>query len=257
MLPLTVAIIARDEADRIAGAVRSIPEAAEVLVLDSGSNDGTPEVARALGARVVETDWPGHVAQKNRALSMCDQPWVLFLDADEWTSPALAEQIRAAVSRDGPEDGFLMRRRNRWLGRPIQGGRFGPAWHLRLVRRERAEWGGEDPHDRLAVQGRTARLDGPLEHAPYRDLGEHLATIDRYTARFVEVSLTRGRRARLADVLLRPPIHFVQALALQGGVRDGVAGWILAWLGAVYVALKWGRLWMAQSAGARDAGAQP
>ena len=138
MLPLSVAIIAVNEADRIEAAITAIPEASEVLVLDSGSRDDTPEVARALGARVVETDWPGHVAQKNRALSMCQQPWVLFLDADERPSPELVAQVKTVVQGDGPAAGYQVRRRNHWLGREVRGGSFGPAWHLRLARREAA-----------------------------------------------------------------------------------------------------------------------
>ncbi len=246
MLPLSVAIIARDEADRIEGAIRSLPDAAEVLVVDSGSTDGTPEVARGLGARVVETDWPGHVTQKNRAAELCTQPWVLFLDADEAVTEELARAVRAVVRAGGPRDGYAVLRRNTWLGQVVRGGSFGPQWHLRLARRELATWAGEDPHDKLVVAGSVGRLDGVLEHVPYRDVGEHLGTIDRYTARFVEVSLERGRRSSLLDVLLRPPIHLLRSLVLQAGLRDGVTGVVLAWLGATYVALKWGRLWWRQ-----------
>jgi (heptosyl)LPS beta-1,4-glucosyltransferase len=102
------------------------------------------------------------------------------------------------------------------------------------------------PHDRLHIEGAVGRLPGFLEHAPYRDLAEHMRTIDRYTARFVEVSLEKGRRARLVDVWLRPPLHFLRAFLLQAGFRDGPVGLMLAWLGATHVALKWGRLWLAQ-----------
>lgn len=245
MLPLTLAIIARDEADRIAAAIASVPGCAEVLVLDSGSVDTTLEVARSHGARVVETDWPGHVAQKNRALEAATQPWVLSLDADERLSPEALDAVRGAIE-GGSAAGFALQRRNHWLGRPLRGGSFGPAWHLRLVRREAARWGGEDPHDKLAVEGRVERLDGFLEHHPYRSLGEHLSTIDRYSARFVERSLEQGRRASVLDLLVRPPWHLLRSYVLQGGFRDGVAGLLVAWLGATHVALKWGRLLLAR-----------
>ena len=245
MLPLTLAIIARDEADRIGAAIASVPGCAEVLVLDSGSEDATLEVARELGARVVQTDWPGHVAQKNRALDRATQPWVLSLDADERLSREALEAVRRAIEADHG-DGFALLRRNHWLGRPLRGGSFGPAWHLRLVRRDKARWGGEDPHDQLTVRGAVGRLEGFLEHHPYRDLGEHLATIDRYSARFVEESVRKGRRAGPLDLLLRPPWHLLRSYVLQGGFRDGAAGLVVAWLGATHVALKWGRLLLAR-----------
>lgn len=245
-LPLTVAIVTLNEADRVEAAIQSVPSASEVLVIDSGSTDGTVGLARALGARVVETDWPGHVAQKERARTLASQPWILFLDADEWTSPTLAKEVEEAVRRDGPERGFFIRRRNRWLGRPIRGGAFGPRWHLRLVRGGQSRWGGEDPHDVLTVDGPTGRLDGLLEHEPYRDLADHLGTIDRYSTRFVQMSMKRGRRARILDILVRPPWHFLRAYVFQAGVRDGVAGLQIAWIGARYVGLKWVRLWLHQ-----------
>ena len=251
MLPLSVVIIAVDEADRIGDAIRSMPDAAEVVVLDSGSRDDTVAVARGLGARVVETDWPGHVAQKNRALEHATQPWVLCLDADERVDADLAEAIREVLRRDDPRAGWRVRRQNVWLGHPVRGGSFGPAAHLRLARRARARWAGEDPHDVLGVDGAVGDLPGALVHHPYRDLGEHLRTIDRYTARFVEVSRDAGRHARAVDVLVRPPWHLLRAFLFQGGWRDGVVGVALAWLGAAHVALKWGRLWLAERGGAR------
>ena len=94
-MPLSVTIIARDEADRIGDAIRSVAFADEVLVLDSGSSDDTVAVARALGARVEETGWPGHVAQKNRALERARHDWVLSIDADERVGPELAAAIQA------------------------------------------------------------------------------------------------------------------------------------------------------------------
>lgn len=242
MLPLTLAIVARDEADRIGAAIRSVPFAAEVIVLDSGSRDGTPELARGLGARVIETDWPGYVAQKQRAWEAASQPWVLSLDADERLSPELAQAIEAAIG--GEFAGYALLRHNRWLGRRVRGGVMGPRWHVRLARKESAAWTGEDPHDQLRVNGRVARLEGALEHDPYRQLGEHLATIDRYSRIFVEQSRKSGRRAGLIDVLLRPFLHFVKAILLRGGWRDGAVGFALAWLGSAHVALKWVRLYL-------------
>jgi glycosyltransferase involved in cell wall biosynthesis len=239
MPPLSVVIIARDEADRLPEAIASVAFADEVLVLDSGSRDGTQAVARGLGARVIETDWPGHVAQKNRALGEARHPWVLSIDADERVSPALASSIAEALAREPVVAGFELARRNHWLGKPMRAGGWYPDRRLRLARRDAARWVGVDPHDRLEVDGPTARLAGDLLHHPYRDLGEHLATIDRYTRRFAEVSTAR---ARWWDLVFRPPWRFVRGYLLQAGFLDGRAGLTVAWLGARYTATKWWRL---------------
>lgn len=238
---LSAVIIARDEADRIERAVRSVAFADEVLVLDSGSADDTVARARALGARVVETDWPGHVAQKNRGLAEARGDWVLSLDADEWVDDRLRASILAAIAAPRA-DGYRMARRNRWLGHELRGGRWYPDARVRLARRAVARWVGEDPHDRLEVDGVVAGLDGELGHEPYRSLGEHLATIDRYSRIGAEAARRAGRRAGWGDLLVRPPWHFLRAYLLEGGWRDGVPGLVVAALGATATLLKWARL---------------
>ncbi len=244
MTPLSVAIIARDEVDRLERAIRSVPFADEILVLDSGSTDGTVELAERLGARVLRTDWPGYVVQKNRALTECKHRWVLSLDADEHLDPALAAELQRALAGEPAVAGFVMRRLTWWMGARIQHGAWGRDWKLRLVDRERARWIGRDPHDQLECDGPVTRLGGALHHHPYRDLGEHLATIDRYTALSAEGLAREGRKARWFDLLFRPPAHFVASYLLKGGFLDGARGLALAILGAAYVSLKWTRLYL-------------
>jgi len=238
MVPLSVVLIARDEADRIGDAIRSVPFADEVLVLDSGSTDGTPGVARDLGARVVETDWPGHVDQKNRAFALARNTWVLSLDADERVSPTLARSIERAFTTSPDVAGFRFNRRNHYLGRPLRGGGWYPDARIRLARRDRARWTGLDPHDILEVDGEVRFLEGDLDHHPYRDLSDHLRTLDRYSARFAEVY---DGEVRWVDLLFRPPWAFFRAWVLRAGFRDGVRGLLVAGLGATYVLVKWAR----------------
>lgn len=238
---LSAVIITRDEADRIERAVRSVAFADEVVVLDSGSTDDTVARARALGARVEVGDWPGHVAQKNRAMAMCQGPWVLSIDADEWVSEALQRAILQAL-RAPVADGYRVARRNRWLGRELRGGRWYPDRRVRLVRMERSRWKGTDPHDQLDVDGTVADLEGDLYHEPYRSLAEHLLTVDRYSRIGAEAARAAGRRAGWLDLAVRPPWHFFRAYVLEAGWKDGVAGLVLAALGATHTLLKWARL---------------
>lgn len=249
MTPLSVAIIARDEVDRLERTIRSVAFADEILVLDSGSTDGTPELAERLGARVLRTDWPGYVAQKNRALEACKHRWVLSLDADEHLDPALAEAVQAALVGPPEAAGFAVRRLTWWMGAPMRHGAWGREWKLRLVDRERARWVGLDPHDRLDCDGPTRRLAGALHHHPYRALGDHLATIDRYTAISARTMAEAGRVARWWDLVFRPPLHFVADFLLKGGFLDGARGLAVSALGAVYVLLKWTRLYLRQRGG--------
>lgn len=227
---LSAVIITRDEADRIEDAIRSVDFADEVLVVDSGSTDDTAARARALGARVVVTDWPGHVAQKNRAWQLARGDWVLSIDADERVDSTL----RASILARGDAAGFRVLRRNQWLGHRLLHGHFGPAWHLRLARRDRARWEGEDPHDRLVVDGAVVDLAGDLLHDPYRSLADHLATVDRYSA-------IAARPGSWLDILVRPPWHFFSGYVLRRGFLDGAPGLVVAALGSVHTLLKWSR----------------
>ncbi len=233
---LSGCIIARDEIDRIERAIQSLGFCDEVVVLDSGSTDGTAERAEALGARVLRVDWPGHVAQKNRGLAASRGEWVLSIDADEWVPEALAAEILAFLDAP-PTTGASMPRRNFWLGTPLRHGRWYPDRRVRLARREGARWTGLNPHDQLDA-GTITALQQDLQHAPYRTLGEHLATIDRYTA-----IAARTARVGLApfDLGVRPLWHFFRGYVLGQGFRDGLPGFVVAVLGALYVILKYAR----------------
>ena len=238
---LSVVIISRDEVDRIARAIGSVAFADEVVVVDSGSTDGTVALARSLGARVIEADWPGHVAQKNRAWAEAEGDWVLSIDADEAVSAPLAAAIQVAV-RTPTADGYRFARLNTWLGHPLRHGRWYPDRRVRLARKAAGRWVGDDPHDQLVVDGVVADLDGDLDHVPYRSLAEHLATIDRYSRTSAAALRSRGVQAGWGDLLVRPPWHFVRAYVFAAGFRDGVPGLVVAALGAVYTLLKWARV---------------
>ncbi len=239
---LSLVVIAKNEADRVARCLGSVPFADERIVVESGSSDATVEVARAAGARVVRTDWPGHVAQKNRALSLAKSSWVLSLDADEWLSPEAAASVRLAVREPAGAVGFRFARRSRWLGHELRHGRWYPDRKLRLVLRDRASFVGLGPHDRVAVSGRVRDLPGDILHEPYRDLSEHLATIGRYSINQAAALHAAGHRARWLDLAGRPVMHFVDAYLLRRGFLDGMPGLTVAGLGATHTLCKWAAL---------------
>ena len=160
-LGLSVAIITLNEQENLPRCLRSVQElASEIIVIDSGSTDGTADVAHQFGALFEVHPWQGHVAQKNIALQRCTQPWVLCLDADEELSPELALSLRRLFEAGDPRaHGYWVNRFNFYLGQWIRHAWY-PEWRLRLGRRQSARWGGLDPHDKLEVEGQTARLDG-------------------------------------------------------------------------------------------------
>lgn len=255
-MKITAAIIAKDEARHIEACIRSVAFCDEVLVLDSGSSDGTPALARAAGARVVETDWPGFVAQKQRAADAATHDWVLSLDADE----RVDDRLRAAVERlrAGPEPteaGFEVTRHAFYLGRWIDHGGWYPEWRVRLFHRGRARWGGVDPHDHVEPSGPVGRLaDGEVEHYVYGSVADHVAQIQKFTTIAAREKVARGRTSSLVGMLLRPPARFLKMYVLRGGFLDGRAGFVLAWMAAYYVFLKYVKVWELGGYGRRPAG---
>jgi glycosyltransferase involved in cell wall biosynthesis len=235
-LPLSVAIITLNEETNLQRCLDSVRGlAAEIVVIDSGSTDGTRRVAEQAGAICQVNAWPGHVAQKNLALQRCTQPWVLCLDADEAVSAELAATLRGLLAAgDPPEHGFFVNRLNFYLGKWIHHAWY-PEWRLRLVRRGHGQWGGLDPHDKLTVEGATRRLKGDLLHHPFSSLRDHLETELRY-ARITAESLRRsGRPFCWHRAVFSPWLVFFKTLLLKGGWRDGWRGWIIAsarWFGA-------------------------
>ncbi len=242
---LSVTIIAANEADRIGAAIRSVLWADEVLVVDSGSTDETVRVARSLGARVIETDWPGYRDQKNRAAEWAANDWVLGLDADEVVPETLALEIQE-ILREPDAEGFEVARLGHWMGSAVHYGVWRPDRSVRLFNRARGRWSGGLVHERVEVSGRVGRCRSDLHHFPYRNLTEHLETLQEYASLFTAERIASGRRARWLDVAFRPALHLLKALLLKGGVLDGFRGLALAVLGAAGVLLKWGMLYRAQ-----------
>jgi len=242
---LSACVIACDEEDRLGDCLSSLRWCDELLVIDSHSTDRTREVAAAAGARVIERDWPGHVAQKEFAIREARHDWVLCIDADERVSPELEKEI-VALRDAGFADaaGYTLSRISNYLGRWIRHGTWYPDIKLRLFDRRRGRWTGRDPHDRVEVDGPVVRLRGELRHFPYRNLEDHLTTIDRYTTIMARGLHAEGRRARLSDMVLRPPARFFVYYVLRGGWLDGWRGLLMASLAAHYVRIKYAKLWM-------------
>jgi len=240
---ITACIITRDEEDRLGDCLASLAGVDEIVVVDSGSTDATRAVAEAAGARVVERDWPGHVAQKNRAVEMATHDWVLCLDADERLSPELDAAIRA-VKRDGPGAvrGYHLNRHTEYLGRWINHGGWYPQWRLRLFDRRAGGWTGVDPHDRVEVSGSTARLSGDLRHHTYRDLSDHVRTINSFTSIAARERRSAGRRFSPVMMIVGPLWRISRTYVLRLGFLDGRPGLVLGDMAGYYVFLKHAKL---------------
>ena len=232
-----MAIITRNEETNLARTLESVRFAGEIIIVDSGSQDRTLEIARQFGARIFNEPWRGFAAQKNFAIGQCRGTWVLSLDADEELSPELQTQLRTLLPTNPPFDAFY--------------GGYYPDPKLRLFRRNAVSFApfGERPvHETIAFDGAFETLDFDLIHHAYPTLEEYLEHMDRYSTLGARLLVERRRisRSLLAfhwNVLIIPALEFTKNFFLRLGFLDGREGLLLHLYHAAYVSWKYSKSW--------------
>jgi glycosyltransferase involved in cell wall biosynthesis len=245
---LSVAIITHNEEANLERSLGSVAWADEIVVVDSGSNDRTEEIARSFRSRFFLEDWKGFAAQKNSALEKCLCDWILSLDADESLSDELAKEIWELLERDPPLDGYALPRRNLFLGRWMRFGGFYPDRKLRLFRRGAAEFEARPVHETLHFVGQAGRLKGDLVHDAYPTLEAYIAHMDRYSTLGAEQAVREGKSCLplwpfAVNVVLNPVATFVYNYFFRLGFLDGRAGLLLHLYHSVYVSWKYAKAW--------------
>lgn len=240
---ISIAVIAKNEADRIGRLLKNASFADEVVVVDSGSTDGTQALCEKMGARVIFNAWPGYAEQKNFAMGQTTSEWVLNLDADEEISGALAVEILKAVEHAAPDvRGFSMPRLSRYLGSWIKYGGWYPDRKVRLVHRGNGKWSADALHEKLIVNGKVRRLSGPILHHVYRGISDHVQTIDRFSDIYAAQRTPAGSGFVLAGVG-HALGKFLECYVWKFGVLDGIPGLIIAMNSSWYVFLKHAKAW--------------
>lgn len=238
-----VILITYNEADRLERTLQSVRWADELVVVDSGSTDGTEAIARRYTARFVHHAWPGYGPQKQYALELATTDWVLEVDADEVVSPELREAIRRAVAAPGEHAGFTVERPMYYLGAWFGLGDFRRERKLRLVRRTRARFRPYQIHEGLDVDGPVGHLRAPLLHYSYRDMTHHVAKLNEFTSIIAQQRRRRGQRGGALAAVFHGWVYFFKLYLLQGGFLHGRAGLVLAALNGFNGFLKHAKLW--------------
>jgi glycosyltransferase involved in cell wall biosynthesis len=241
--PISAVLIAQNEERNIADALASVAFCDEIVLVDSGSDDRTREIAAAGGARVVvNAPWPGFVAQRDFAVRAARHDWVLALDADERVGDALRREIESMSSTGFTFAGYRIPRVAFYLGRWIRGTDWYPDWQVRFFDRTRAAWQGDLVHESVRVDGAVGRLHGALEHHPYADVSDHLRKIDSYTTLWAKQAYSAGRRTNIADMIAGAMWAFVRNYLLKRGFILGSAGFVISVLNTHYTFVKLAKL---------------
>jgi glycosyltransferase involved in cell wall biosynthesis len=229
-MKLSLTIITKNEEACIRRCIESVPFADEVIVVDSGSTDRTVEICRVLGARVVVTDdYPGNGPQKNRALDLATGDWILSLDADEWLTPELQEEIpRLIETAPAAVAGYRIRRRSSFCGRFMHHSGWWPDWIVRLARRGKGRFNAELVHDRMLVDGKVGDARGVLMHEAFVELEEVLSKMNRYSSAGAQMLAERGQRGSILRAVGHALWTFLRTYLFRAGFLDGREGFLLA-----------------------------
>lgn len=250
-LPITVVIVARNEAQTLPRCLASVHGwVAEIVVALNGTTDDSAAIARAAGASVHELEWRGFRDTKNAALDLASQAWALCLDADEEVSPALRADLTTFFARGDAARyaGARFPRKVWFIDRWITHGDWYPDLSLRLIRRDTARWGGDAfVHEKMECAGPVARLNGDLHHFSFPTLASHVAKINSFADLFVAQQQARGRGFSLASAVVRPAWRFVRAYVLRRGFLDGYPGYYIAWATAFGAFVRYSRLYEAEN----------
>jgi glycosyltransferase involved in cell wall biosynthesis len=229
---LSAVIVSQNEAHRLARCLEAAAFADEVLVVDGGSTDGTPEVAEQCGARVVRHPFVSFREQRQFAATEARGPWVLSLDSDEVVTPELAREIRATLASPACT-AYRVPRLDYMFGRWIRHGGWYPQYHVQLFRPDSGRW-EEEVHERWVTPGPMGTLRHPVLHYSHLEVASFVAKLNRYTTIAAGERASRGERVPGWRLALEPPAYFLYKYLWQRGFLDGAHGFTLARLLAFY-----------------------
>jgi glycosyltransferase involved in cell wall biosynthesis len=258
-LPLTLVVITRNEAQKIARCLDSVPFAAEKLVVDSGSTDDTDTIARMHGARVVHQDWLGFGPQRNFAATQCSHPWILALDADEFLTPELIEEMQQQLPAlmAGDTSAAILRRHLIYMGKPMRWYRPAVGEKMaRLYHRDRARWSDVRVHESLKFDGASVTFHAPFLHDNNPSLAEKQLKVLLYSELKCRDWLDKKKPARMWQTPFVFMLAFIKDYLLRLGFLDGWRGYAISQTAASYAVYKRMRYYeMLQNPASRDTAA--
>ena len=242
--PISVYILTFNNGRTLKACLESVvPHADEVVVLDSGSTDQTLEICKSYSVKLYHQDWAGFRRQYQKAADLTKNLWIMFVDADEMVPETLWNEISQALTHQGnPYNGYVIPRRNFYMGRWIRHGGWASDREIRLYRRDKGKWEG-DLHAKVTVEDPVGELKNQYLHFPYKNISEQLRTINSYSDTAAVDLLRQGRRPGPLHVIFRAFFRFFKEYFLKRGFLDGFPGFYIASASAFYVLTKYAKLW--------------
>ncbi len=243
-MKISFCIITYNEEKNIKELIENIKDVSdEIVIVDRFSQDNTCEIAKSLGAVVYRRKWVDYTTQKNRALELAKNEWVFFMDADERLSEELKDEIKKLKDTETDCDGFLIKRKANYLGRWINHSGWYPDKRVRLFKKGKGKFYGKYIHEGLNFSGKSCELKGDLYHYAYESILEHVDKTKKYAMLSAKRMIEEGKDFSMVKLFFSPILRFIKHYFFRLGFLDGIRGFLIAFLSAYYVFLKYSFLW--------------
>jgi len=229
---LSLVMITKNEEKNIAKSLNSVKDlVSEIIVVDSGSTDNTVEIAQQYGAKIFKRDFDSFSNQKNYAMSLATNDWILHLDADEVLSPELKQEIAQTIPNT-EYDGFYLIRTNFFLGKKMKHSGMNKEYRLRLAKKSLSKYSGGIIHEELKTEGKTDTMKNVFYHYTCPNFDNYFEKFDNYTTLGAIKMSQNNKQFHITDIIFRPPADFIKKYLFKLGFLDGIEGFIWAMLGA-------------------------
>ena len=229
-LPISVAIIAKNEEENLKRLLPNITGfAEEIILVHNDCNDDTVRIAKDHGAQCFDEIWHGYKEQKNLAIQRCTKEWILCMDADEVLSDKLKQSISDFLSDSNNKfSGASFNRCSFFMGKWIRHGDWYPDKKNRLLRASMGVWEGGQVHEKLAIEGKVCHLKGDLLHYSYDSIQEFPQKMSIYAKQFAMQRMKSGEKVSIFQIWVRPLWRFFRGYFFRLGFLDGLPGLIIA-----------------------------
>ena len=243
-MSLSVILITKNEEANLKDCLESVSFADEIIVVDSQSSDKTQEIARSFGAKLeITSDWPGFGPQKNRALNLATQDWILSIDTDERVTPELKQEILSAMTSPNAADCYAIPRLSWYCGRFMKHSGWRPDYVDRLFKRGSAKFSDHLVHEGLLQSGTSGKLKNHFLHYSYRDFSQVLKKVNVYSSAAAQQAFAQGKKGGLGKAIAHGFWAFFRTYVLRRGFLDGQYGFALAISNAATSYYKYLKLW--------------
>ncbi|MCU0645391.1 MAG: glycosyltransferase family 2 protein [bacterium] len=241
-IKLSVTIITKNEEHNIERCLKSVQWADEIVVVDDGSTDRTPEICQQFTPKVIHSDWLGFGLLKQLAVNSAIHDWIFSIDSDEEVSEPLKEKIMTIL--ENPQlNGFRIKRESFYLGKKIRHCGWERDYQLRLFNRKFGNFNDKPVHESVSISGEVGKIEEPLYHYTYPTVQSHIEKMNRYSDLGLELLVNRQKRASIGGAVMRGLAKFFKMYILQRGFLDGKIGFVLCYNSAFGVYLKYLKLW--------------